>query len=209
LDEFDDRDRKLLNLLQVNNQRRIEDLAAEVALSPSAVQRRLKGYRNSGIIAADVSVLSAKATGPRLMALVHVQLERHEPAAYEPFKRSLVQATEVQFLLEISGSFDLMLLVNVPHMDGFNAFVDQLASGPMIRRYETSFVKRAPKLTLAIPMRNLEGAPLRLRLKCASRTAARPLLAQGRIRTSLRVGVTPPSPPPPRTPVPPPSARPR
>jgi len=53
---------------------------------------------------------------------------------------------EVQLCLEVSGSDDMLLLVACRDMAEFNAFVDaELAAGPMVRRYETSFVKKEIK----------------------------------------------------------------
>jgi DNA-binding Lrp family transcriptional regulator len=151
--KLDAQDLRLLDLLQANNQRTVEDLSREVALSPSAVHRRLKRYRNEGLIAADVSVLSSAATGQRLSVLLHLQLDRHAPAAYQPFRRQLLASPAIQLVLEVSGSFDLVLLATVRTMDEFNTLVDELiAPNALVRRYETSFVKKAPKLSLAVPL---------------------------------------------------------
>ena len=150
---LDAQDLRLLDLLQTDNQRTVAELSGEVALSSSAVHRRLKRYREDGLIAADVAVLSPAATGERLAALVHLQLERHAPAGYQGFRRRLLASPAVQIVLEITGSFDLVLLVNVPGMADFNTLMDELiAADPLVRRYETTFVKKAPKLSLAVPL---------------------------------------------------------
>ena len=53
---------------------------------------------------------------------------------------------EVQLCLEVSGSDDMVLLVACRDMDAFNAFADaELAASPVVRRYETSFVKKEIK----------------------------------------------------------------
>lgn len=151
--KLDAQDLRLLDLLQRDNQRTVEDLSREVALSASAVHRRLKRYRAEGLIAADVSLLSPKATGERLMVLLHLQLDRHAPGAYQPFRRRLLETPAVQIVLEISGSFDLVLLATCRNMNEFNTLVDELiASDPLVRRYETNFIKKAPKLSLAVPL---------------------------------------------------------
>ena len=54
---------------------------------------------------------------------------------------------------EITGTFDLTLLVTVPDMDAFNAFVDtMLGSDRVVRRYESRFVKKQRKFSTAIPL---------------------------------------------------------
>jgi DNA-binding Lrp family transcriptional regulator len=46
-----------------------------------------------------------------------------------------------------------MLLVTVRDMDAFNDFVDtMLGADPVVRRYETSFVKRRRKFSTALPL---------------------------------------------------------
>jgi DNA-binding Lrp family transcriptional regulator len=99
-----------------------------------------------------VSVLSDQV-GPFLSAVVQVQMDRHALAAVEALRRRLVASPQVQLYLEISGTFDLMLLVTVRDMDAFNDFVDtMLAADPVVRRYETSFVKRRRKFSTALPL---------------------------------------------------------
>ena len=54
--------------------------------------------------------------------------------------------------VEITGASDAILLVTVRDMDDFNAFADELASMSLVRRYETSFIKRTLKFTTAVPL---------------------------------------------------------
>lgn len=150
--EWDAYDRKLLGLLQEDALRSAEDLANAVALSPSAIARRVRRMREDGTIVADRSVVSEKI-GPFLSAMVDVQLDRHALQPVEDFLRRLSIRAEVQAILEVAGPFDLVLLVAVADMDAFNAFADTaLADDPAVRRYETRFVKRRRKFTTAWPI---------------------------------------------------------
>ncbi len=72
------------------------------------------------------------------------------------FKRQLATCSNVQFCLEISGAFDILLLVVVADMEAFNLFADDMLAGQRaVRRYETSFVKRRVKASLALPLDQL------------------------------------------------------
>lgn len=151
-------DLKLLSCLQENNQLTADALAEQVGRSSSAVARRLKRLRETGAIAADVSVVSEQAVGHPLSAIVHVQLERHALSEVEKLKRQLAACENVQFCLEISGAFDIVLLVVVPGMAEFNVFADDVLGGQRaVRRYETSFVKRRLKASLVLPLEQLAG----------------------------------------------------
>jgi Lrp/AsnC family transcriptional regulator, leucine-responsive regulatory protein len=145
-------DLRILDLLQRDALLTADELAQRLPLSASAIARRIRRLRESGVIAEDVSVLSEQV-GPFLSAVVQVQMDRHALAAVEALRRRLVANPHVQLYLEISGTFDLMLLVTVRDMDAFNDFVDtMLGADPVVRRYETSFVKRRRKFSTALPL---------------------------------------------------------
>lgn len=150
-DEFD---RTLLDLLQQDGTATADQLAARVPLSPSAIARRVRRLRGDGTISATRAVLGEQLLGRRLRALVTVQLHDHAPAAgLAALRAQLVALPQVQLCLEISGPSDLMLLVSVADMPAFNDFADAcLAGNPVVRRYETAFVKKALKFTTAAPL---------------------------------------------------------
>lgn len=140
LDRFDI---ALLNLLQEDNLATGEALAAKVALSPSAIARRVRGLRESGLIAADVAILTPALAADRLRAIVQVQVHEHaEEKGIAALRARLAAAPEVQLLLNIAGPIDLLVLVVTRSMREFNAFADRyFGADPSVRRYETSFVK--------------------------------------------------------------------
>jgi Lrp/AsnC family leucine-responsive transcriptional regulator len=144
---FDSFDLKLLNELQADADRTAEQLAELIALSPSAIARRLRRLREVGTIDRTVALLSPKLAEKRLRALVSLQLHDHAPAAgLAELRQRLQSLDEVQLCLEVSGSDDMVLLVACRDMAEFNAFADaELAASPVVRRYETSFVKKEVK----------------------------------------------------------------
>lgn len=148
----DELDLRILELLQANALLTADELAADLPLSPSAIARRIRRLRETGVIAADVAVIS-ESVGSYLSAFVHIQLDRHALAAVEALRRRLTASPYVQLYMEISGTFDVVLLVTVADMEAFNEFADaQLAGDPVVRRYESSFVKKKRKLSLALPL---------------------------------------------------------
>ncbi|MFN3727074.1 MAG: Lrp/AsnC family transcriptional regulator [Allosphingosinicella sp.] len=146
-------DRRLLAALQKDNLQTADQLAEQVGRSPSAIARRVRRLRASGAIAADVAIISDRAAGQPLSAIVHIQLERHAPQEGDRLRRRLAASPNVQLLLDIAGTFDILLLVVAPDMAAYNAFADaNLAEHPAVRRFETSFVKKRVKATLAFPI---------------------------------------------------------
>jgi DNA-binding Lrp family transcriptional regulator len=144
---FDNFDLKLLNAMQEDADRTAEQLAEIIALSPSAIARRLRRLREEGHIARTIALLPAELVDRRLSALVSIQLHDHAPAGgLAELKQQMQALDEVQLCLEVSGSTDMVLLVACRDMAEFNAFADaELGSSPVVQRYETSFVKKEIK----------------------------------------------------------------
>ena len=151
-------DIRLLDCRQQDNLLTADAMAERVGLSPSAIARRLRRLRKTGAIAADVAVVSEEAAGNPLFMLVQVQLERHALPDVAALRRRLAACANVQLLLDVSGTIDIVLLVVARDLDAFNAFADEmLASDRAVRRYETSLVKSRRKTSLAMPLAVLRG----------------------------------------------------
>ena len=150
--EFDTLDRQLLACLQRDNLQTADRLAEQVGRSPSAIARRLRRLRADGAVVADVAVLSEAAAGHPLSAIVHIQLERHVLIEGNVLRQRLVASPHVQLCVDLTGSFDIMLLVVAADMEAFNGFTEVMLDNPAVRRFETSFVKKRYKATLAVPL---------------------------------------------------------
>lgn len=150
--KMDAYDRTLLYLLQQDALLTAEQLSKKVALSPSAIARRVRRLRDQEIIIADRAVVTDRI-GPFLTAMVDIQLAHHGLAKIEPLMQKLMAMDEVQVIMDVAGSVDLTLIVAVRDLDAFNAFADEtLAGDPAVQRYETRLIKRRRKFTTAWPI---------------------------------------------------------
>jgi DNA-binding Lrp family transcriptional regulator len=127
--------------------RTAESIAEEVALSPSAISRRLRRLRSEGWIHRSVALLSPRLTDGRLQALVFIKLDRrtnHEGRL--TIEEKLALSEDVQFCCEISGPYDLLVLYDCKSMAHFMSDGEALiAADPAIAHYETYFIKRRVK----------------------------------------------------------------
>jgi Lrp/AsnC family leucine-responsive transcriptional regulator len=141
MDRFD---LALLDAVQRDDGRTAESLARDIPLSPSAIARRLRRLRADGWVERTIALLSPRLTSKRLQALVHVQLDHHSARPELQRLRDRLAADEaVQWAAEISGGFDIALLVDQPDLDRFGEWAeDVLAASAAVRRYETSIIKR-------------------------------------------------------------------
>jgi len=144
LDRFD---LALLNIVQRDDALTAEQLAERVALSPSAIARRLRRLRAQGWIARTIALLSRRLTDRRLRAIVVLQLSEHaDQAGKNALLKRIREAPQVQFCYELAGVYDLILLFDCAHMAEFNAVAEAvLVADATVRRYETSFVKQELK----------------------------------------------------------------
>ncbi|HEY8592397.1 MAG TPA: Lrp/AsnC family transcriptional regulator [Sphingomicrobium sp.] len=149
---MDEIDRTLLTLLQEDSSRSADRLGQELGLSRSAVTRRIQSLKRVGVIAREVAVLDERFLAKRVTAIVNIQFDRHQPQEADRFRRTIRTFPEVQLFVEISGAMDALLMVAVTDMEHFNSFTDRLASMAIVRRYETSFIKRIVKFTTAVPL---------------------------------------------------------
>ena len=151
LDRFDT---QLLNLVQRDDARTADQLAQQVPLSPSAIARRLRRLRATGIIARTIALLAPQLTSRRLRAIVHVQLSEHaDQHGKQALLDRIARVAQIQFCYELAGVYDLLLLFNCAHMDEFTDIAEAvLVSDSTVRRYETSFVKREWKFAPFVEM---------------------------------------------------------
>ena len=154
IDQFD---RALLNLIQEDASVTAEALSEHVALSPSAIARRLRRLRAQGWIAQTIGLLSHRLICCRLRAIVLVQLYDNADLRQKAALRDrMLTSKQVQFCYETTGGNDIIAMIDCADMNAFNYAIDDiLLADSAVRSYETHFVKReikfAPFVDLAEP----------------------------------------------------------
>jgi len=150
LDNFD---AQILRLVQADCRRPAADIAQDVGLSPSAVQKRLTRLRREGIIDREVAVLSPKAAGNFVLFLVNIQLTRTKANSIDKFRNLMMQTAEVMQCFHVTGESDFVLLVAVRSIDAYEAFSNRLfIEDHCVARFETSVVLRSVKCGLELPL---------------------------------------------------------
>lgn len=150
---FDAIDRKLLDLLQQDAARPLHELGDLVGLSPSAVQRRLAGYKKSGLISRQIAVLDPEAIPGVVLACVFVTLERESTEHHDRFRKRLLGTPEVQQCYDLAGEWDYLVLIASHGMPACRDVVEALfMDAPNVKRYDTHFVFEVLKAGLRIPL---------------------------------------------------------
>ena len=151
---LDDLDRKLLDMLQQDAGRSLEQLGATIGLSPSAVQRRLTRYRASGLITKDIAVLDPAVIPGTVVACVLVTLERESKRHHSSFQERMRAAPNVQQCYDLAGQWDYLAIIVASSMAHCRAVVSELfMDAPNVKRFDTLFVFDTIKRGLSIPLR--------------------------------------------------------
>jgi Lrp/AsnC family leucine-responsive transcriptional regulator len=146
-------DRKILNILQRNNQLTNLELAAKVHLSPPTCMRRVRRLRDEKIIAADVSVLDPLLVQRSLFVFIEVILERQSEQAQRTFERKMVDEGDVMQCYMVSGDIDFMVVAQVADMSAYHLFVRRaLTNDPNIRNFRSLFAMDRSKFRTCIDL---------------------------------------------------------
>ncbi|WP_291729306.1 Lrp/AsnC family transcriptional regulator [Leisingera sp. F5] len=150
---LDDADKRLLAILQRDNRLTADELGSLAGISRSSVQRRLKRFREEGVIEADISVLSAKAVGRPMTFIVEVELERERTDLLDEFRRSMLALEDVQQCYYVTGHTDFILIVTATDMAAYEDFSRQVfTDNPNIRRFHSNVVVNRVKAGLQVPL---------------------------------------------------------
>ncbi|MCE3026149.1 MULTISPECIES: Lrp/AsnC family transcriptional regulator [unclassified Salinicola] len=119
-------DRRILELIQQEGRISNQELAERIGLSPSPCLRRLRALEESGLILGYRALVDARQLGYRLMALVHISMDRHTPERFANFERQVAALPQVQECLMITGQeVDYQLKIRVEDMDDYQQLLLQ------------------------------------------------------------------------------------
>lgn len=151
--ELDKISRKMLCLLQDNNQLTSEEIGDKVGISASTVQRRMKKLRSANIIEKDISVISMKEVGNRFMVIMEIEMERENPNVLSELKTTMSKKEEVMQCYYVTGKSDFIVLMTFADMSSFERFCeDYILGNKNIKKFYTSVVVSRVKFGLKIPL---------------------------------------------------------
>ncbi len=146
-------DRKILTLLQEDNQITNQDLASKVGISPPPCHRRVRRLREEGFIQRDVSLVDPAKVGRSMIVFASITLERQREDLLENFERKMARCPEVMQCYFVSGDADYLVVVSVADMDHYNEFARRIfANEPNIRMFRSSFCLSRVKYDTKIPV---------------------------------------------------------
>src|SRR6478752_7743420 len=103
---LDDRDRKILSILQKDASSAVSEIADRVALSVSACSRRITRLEAEGYIARRIVVLDREKMGVPTIVFALVKTTRHSDEWVENFRKAISGIPEVVEAHRLTGNYD-------------------------------------------------------------------------------------------------------
>ena len=129
-------DRKLLELLQEDADRPLNELAEAVHLTPTPCWKRIQKLQQTGVIQRKVVLCDPVKMNLGLTAFVAVRTTQHSEAWLRKFAAAVQSIPEIVEAYRMSGEIDYMLRIVVPDIQGYDTVYRKL-----IRAVELSDVR--------------------------------------------------------------------
>ncbi|MBV8657381.1 MAG: Lrp/AsnC family transcriptional regulator [Burkholderiales bacterium] len=151
--ELDRYDRQLLNLVQDDAGLTAEQMAEQVPLSPSAIQRRLRRLREAEVITRTVAVVDPKRVGRMTSFIVSLQIERERPEPMAQLRQWLADQAHIQQVFYVTGEADFILVVTAPDTETYDLLMSRMISeNPNVKRFTTNVALSVVKRGLVVPV---------------------------------------------------------
>ncbi|GLQ04824.1 Lrp/AsnC family transcriptional regulator [Sneathiella chinensis] len=146
--KLDDRDLKILAILQREGRISKAALAERIALSPTPCWERLKRLENAGIIEGYGARIALGSLGPMSVIFMQAELESHKSEDFERFEAAVRDIPEIVECWAIGGGLDYLLKVATRDVDSYQRLVDRILNMQIgLCRYYTYIVTKPVKVS--------------------------------------------------------------
>ncbi len=128
LDQLDQIDRKILKLLSRDGRLPVTELAAQVGLSKSPCQSRLKRLQQEGYIQGFRAILNPAKLNLDHVAFAEVKLRDTSERALSAFNAAVLKVAEIEQCHMIAGSFDYLLKIRTRDIQAYRQVLGETIS---------------------------------------------------------------------------------
>ncbi len=152
---LDERDLKILAVLQKNGRITKTELAERVNLSPTPCWERLKKLEQSGVIEGYSANISLKILGSFSVIFMEAEINSHRAEDFEKFENALQDIPEIAECWAVGGGIDYILKFVCKDVDTYQRRVDDMLKSDIgLRRYY-SYVVTKPVKSIPVPSLDL------------------------------------------------------
>jgi len=149
---MDQKDLKILRILQANAAMSMNELAERCAMSKTAVWRRVRDLERKGVIRERVTLLDAEAMGFGLTIFAMVRTNQHSDEWFSKFERSVRSIPEILEFHRTSGDIDYMLRIVARDMRHYDEVYKRLIREVDFADVSSTFVMETFKSDTQLPI---------------------------------------------------------
>ena len=149
---MDRKDREILNILQKDSGLSMAEVAERVALSKSAVWRRVRDLEAAGVIRERVAILDAQALGYGLTVFALVRTSQHSDAWFSRFETAVNGIPEILDFYRMSGDIDYLLRIVARDIRHYDQIYRRLIREVDFADLSSTFVMETFKSGVALPL---------------------------------------------------------
>lgn len=138
---IDDKDLKILQILQKNGKITNKKLSEELNLSPPSVLERVKKLENYGYIKEYRAILDRDKIGRSILAFICIYLEKNNEETVNNLFNYLVKLNEVLEIFHVTGRFDFIVKVTAKNLQDLNKVISaKISESEAVKKVETFLV---------------------------------------------------------------------
>lgn len=138
---LDDKDLKILDILQRDSTLSVKDIGEQIGLSFTPTYERIKSMERRGIIKKYVALVDRVQIGLDIVVYCYITLKEQSKEALMDFERIAIAIPEIQELISLSGTYDYVMKIVSTDIGTYNNFVVNVVSNiPNIGQYHSSIV---------------------------------------------------------------------
>jgi Lrp/AsnC family transcriptional regulator len=149
---LDDRDRKLLDILQSDAGLPVTELAERVALSVSACSRRIQRLEAEGYITGRRAALDPGKIGLPTTVFALIKTSRHSDDWVEAFHKAIARIPEIVEAHRLTGNYDYILKIALPSVEYYDVIYKQIIRQVELFDMSASISMEALKQSGALPV---------------------------------------------------------
>ncbi len=150
---LDDRDLKILSVLQTEGRITKTELAARVNLSPTPCWERLKRLEDAGIIEGYSARVSLTMLGPISIIFMEAEIASHQAKDFARFEDALKDIPEIVECWAVGGGIDYLLKIVCTDIDSYQCLIDDMLKADIgLKRYSTYVVTKPVKCVPTPPL---------------------------------------------------------
>ena len=120
--QFDETDRKILRLIQVDATLPVEEIARQIGSTKSPVWNRIKKLKSAGVIDREVAILNGDSIGLTETFFIAIRTDQHTSDWLGRFTEIVNEMPEILECHRLAGDVDYIMKVRVASTRDFDLF---------------------------------------------------------------------------------------